>query len=108
MSDDALREAVQQIESGNFDADLGGGVFKQRIARAGGGQSGGYRVVLCFRAGMRTFFVYGYAKSARANLGADEVRAFKKLAKALLAMTEEGLEAVLGSGVVEEVPRKGE
>lgn len=108
ISDDALREAVQQIECGNFDADLGAGVFKQRIARAGGGQSGGYRVILCFKTGIRTFFIYGYAKSDRANLDADEVREFKKLAKTLFAMTEEGLEAILSSGIIEEIPHKGE
>ncbi len=28
ISDEALYEAIRQIETGNYDADLGGGVFK--------------------------------------------------------------------------------
>ena len=41
--DDAkLIEAVQNIEDGLIDADYGGGMIKQRIARDGGGKSGGY------------------------------------------------------------------
>ena len=54
--EESLHEAVRQIEAGNFDADLGAGVFKQRIARPGEGSSGGYRVILCFKAGGSDIF----------------------------------------------------
>jgi len=68
ISDESLHEAVKQIEAGNYDADLGAGVFKQRIARSGEGQSGGYRVILCCKIEERAFFVYGFAKSSRVNI----------------------------------------
>jgi hypothetical protein len=59
IADDELREAVNQIEAGQFDADLGGGVYKQRISREGEGKSSGYRVIVLFKSGDRSFFVYG-------------------------------------------------
>ena len=43
IDDTDLREAVNRAENGLIDADLGGGVIKQRIARKGQGKSGGYR-----------------------------------------------------------------
>jgi len=38
ISDAALREAVDRAERGPTDADLGGGVIKQRVARPGQGR----------------------------------------------------------------------
>jgi len=77
---------------------LGAGVFKQRVARPGEGQSGGYRVILCFKIEERAFFVYGFAKSHRINIALDETREFKKLAKILFTMTDEQLELMLQNG----------
>ncbi|WP_338926885.1 type II toxin-antitoxin system RelE/ParE family toxin [Mycetohabitans endofungorum] len=39
MPDNALLEAVERAEKGQIDADLGGGVIKQRVARKGQGKS---------------------------------------------------------------------
>ena len=46
LSDDALREAVDRAEAGTVDADLGGGLIKQRVARSGEGRSGGFRTII--------------------------------------------------------------
>jgi hypothetical protein len=51
IPDSALRDAVARAEKGQIDADLGGGVIKQRIARPGEGRSAGYRTILFFRFG---------------------------------------------------------
>lgn len=107
LPDACLHQAVRQIEAGNYDADLGAGVFKQRVARTGGGQSGGYRVILCFKAGQRTFFVYGFAKSNSANIGKAEAKEFKKLAKILFALTDDQLETMLKNGDIAELPCAG-
>jgi hypothetical protein len=48
-----LREAVARAEKGQIDADLGGEVIKQRIARPGQGRSRGYRTIILFRRGCR-------------------------------------------------------
>ena len=81
IGDSVLKDAVARAEKGIIDAELGGGVIKQRIARPGEGKSGGYRSVILFRKGELAFFVYGFAKSGRDNIEPDEVDGFKKLAK---------------------------
>ena len=108
ISDDALCEAAKQLAAGNYDADLGAGVFKQRVARPGEGQSGGYRVILCCKLAERAFFIYGFAKSSRANIAPDETRKFKKLAKILFSMTDEQLALMLQHGDFEELFCEGD
>jgi len=70
---------------------LGGDVYKIRVARDGGGKSGGYRVILFFRSGERAFYHYAYLKAARANISRKELRVFKELAKRYVSMTDEEL-----------------
>ena len=65
IADEALCDAVERAGRGLVDADLGGGVIKQRIARRGRGRSGGFRTIVVFRRGERAFFVHGFAKSDR-------------------------------------------
>jgi len=83
---------------GLLAADLGGGVIKQRIARTGQGKSGGFRTLIAFRAGERAFFVYGFAKNARENIGGNDLTALKKLARELLAYDEEAIARAVRSG----------
>jgi len=68
MSDEALREAIERAERGLIDADLGGGLIKQRIARPGGGRSGGYRTIIAYRIADRAVFLDGFAKSEQGNI----------------------------------------
>jgi len=51
ITDKDLRETVDLLEAGQFDADLGGDVYKMRMARGGEGKSGGYRAIVVFRRG---------------------------------------------------------
>jgi hypothetical protein len=85
LEDSALCRAVADAERGLIDASLGGGVFKQRIARQGQGKSGGFRAVIIYRRGERAFFVYGFSKSDRANISPDELAALKELATEMLS-----------------------
>ena len=103
IDDDALCETVGRARRGLVDADLGGEVIKQRIARKGSGRSGGYRTIVLFRRGKLAFFVYGFAKSDRANLRRDELRAFRLLADEYLALDAAGLAAAQMIGVIIEV-----
>ena len=50
ITDASLRQAIARAERGLIDADLGGGLIKQRVARKGQGRSGGYRVIVGYRA----------------------------------------------------------
>ena len=86
IDDAALCEVVDRARSGSVDADLGGGVIKQRVACKGGGRSGGFRTIVLFRRGELAFFVYGFAKSVRENLRRDELETFRRLADAYLAL----------------------
>ena len=98
ITDIGLREAVVRAEKGQIDADLGGEVIKQRIARPGQGKSKGYRTIILFRRGHRAFFVYGFSKSQRANINDDEEAQFKESAKHVLALTERQLAELLNRG----------
>ena len=81
ISDRELKDEVNHLEAGQADANLGGNVYKVRLARPGEGKSGGYRVIVLFRSGDKTFYVYGFAKSERANIREKELKTFKKTAK---------------------------
>jgi hypothetical protein len=105
IADAVLCEAVGNAERGLIDADLGGGVIKQRIARSGGGKSGGFRTIILFRAGARAFFVHGFAKNEQENIRDDERAAFKMLAAQLLDYDDAALAKAIAAGVLMEVIR---
>lgn len=57
LDDESLRLSVNEMDDGLIDADLGGHVFKKRIAIAGRGKSGGIRTLLAYKMGNKAFFV---------------------------------------------------
>lgn len=103
ITDAQLVKAITDAESGLIDADLGGGVIKQRIARPNEGKSGGYRSIILFRSGDKAFFVHGFAKNAQANIDVTELEGFKELAPVLLDATDEQLDALVAAGKITEV-----
>jgi len=103
ISADALWDAVERAENGQIDADLGGGVIKQRIARPGESKSRGYRSIVLFRKGELSFFVYSFSKSELGNIRADEEVQFKKMAKHVLSLTDAQLSELVANGQFEEV-----
>ena len=108
IADAALQEAADRADKGQIDADLGGEVIKQRIARRGQGRSSGYRTIILFRRGTKAFFVYGFPKSRRANIDADELKQFREAAKHVLALTERQLAELLKRGDFVEVKEDGQ
>lgn len=103
LTDPDLCHAVDEIERGLVDADLGGAVLKKRLARANEGKSGGHRSIVVFRQGDRAIFVFGFEKSDRDNLKTDELRAYKKLAKHYLEFDDEGIKTALKAKALHEV-----
>lgn len=99
----SLCEAVHQMTNGLFDAELGGGLFKKRIARPGQGKSGGFRTLVATNKGDRWVFVYGFAKNERSNIDKDEEEALKKLAAHLLTLTAQALKQAQRAGELNEV-----
>ena len=88
LDDNRLCEAITRAERGSIDAELGGNLIKQRVARAGGGRSGGYRTVIAYRASQRSVFLYGFAKNERDNIDDRELDDLKKLARHYLSYTD--------------------
>ena len=107
VDDERLCEAVDRAEGGLVDADLGGGLIKQRIARKGQGRRGGYRTLMAFKSKSRAVFVYGFAKNERDNVGPDELEFWRRVASAYSAMTEEQLGALIDARELTEVLRRG-
>lgn len=103
ISDSELIEAVERAGDGLIDADLGGGVIKQRIARQGQGRSGGYRSLIFFRHGERAFFMTAFAKNDRENITDKELAELKKAAAIILAMTETDIEQAKTNGTFTEI-----
>jgi hypothetical protein len=98
IDDEALKSAVSAIEAGNFDADLGGCVFKQRVARKGQGKRGGYRTIVLLKHGERAFFVYGFAKSEIENIADDDEKYYKSFAKRCVDYSDAEIETAINAG----------
>jgi hypothetical protein len=94
------------MASGLIDADLGGNVYKKRVAVPGRGKSGGARVILGTRLEDRWFFLFGFQKNERANSETRELAALQTLAKALLSLEAKPLEQALTSGELLEICRE--
>lgn len=107
LDDKTLLDAIQRAEQGLIDADLGGGVIKQRVARPGQGKSGGYRTIIIYRKADRAFFVYGFSKSRQSNISNDEQAAFKQAAQHILGLSEEHLAELIQNGQFSEVEDNG-
>lgn len=103
LPDTSLCQAVEEMESGLIDADLGGLLYKKRVARPGGGKSGGYRTVLSARIGDRYVFLHGFAKSEKANISQDEKRALQFAGKVFLDLPLPDLSKAIEAGVLMEV-----
>lgn len=91
----ALCKAVHEMNDGLYEADLGGGLLKKRVARDGKGKSGGFRTLVATNRKGRWIFLFGFSKNERSNIDKDEEEALKKLADELLPLTTKELEKVL-------------
>src|SRR5580700_6691199 len=103
ISDRSLSEAVRRAQSGLLDADLGGGVIKQRVARPGQGRSGGYRVLIAYRPLTLSVFLYGFAKSERDNVDDDELATLRDIANGWFQADVNTLTRAIADGLIQEV-----
>jgi hypothetical protein len=103
-----LWETARRANAGAIDADLGGGVIKQRIARAGEGKSGGTRSIILFRFKARAVFVFGFEKKDLGNIKTNELEAFKELADLILGYSDaEIAKRVVDGALIEIHPPQG-
>lgn len=102
IPDSSLREAIARAECGLVDADLGGGLIKQRVARSGQGRSDGYRIIVAYREGNRAVFLCSFAKSAQENIEPDELLTLREIGAAWLAADD----AMLAKALRDELFRR--
>ena len=103
ITDASLAEAVAGAERGLVDAELGGGLIKQRVARPGQGKSGGFRTLIAYRQGKRAVFLFGFAKSERANIDDDELDEWRHVGRTYLGLDDKGVEAAIAANELTEV-----
>lgn len=103
ITDRSLAEAIARAGSGLIDADLGNGLIKLRVARAGQGRSGGYRMLLAYRREQRAVFLYGFAKSERENIGQDELLTLRDIAESWLEADRAQIVRALRANTLQEV-----
>ena len=107
LRDACLVTAIEELEIGHFDANLGGKVYKKRIALPGRGKRGSVRALVAYQDGDRAFFMYGFAKNVRGNIDADELAALKLMAKTLLEKSGVKLKKDLEAKILIEICNDG-
>mgnify|MGYP002381165590 CR=1 FL=1 len=103
LNDQALCRAIRDAAAGLIDADLGRGLIKQRVARPGQGKRGGYRTIIAYRVKKRAVFLFGFAKSRKANLDPDELDELAKRGAVWLAASNAMIERALTTDELKEV-----
>ncbi len=98
-----LLKTLDEVEKGQFEANLGGRVFKKRIRFQGKGKSGSGRTIIYFKQADRVIFIHGFAKNEKSNLSPKELVAFKELAKVILTLSKSELEIAIKNGSFIEV-----
>ena len=99
----SLCAAVREMKAGLYEADLGGGLLKKRIARPGQGKRGGFRTLVATNKGNCWVFLFGFPKNERSNIYKDEEEALKKLASHLLSLTTQAIGKAQRDGELMEV-----
>lgn len=103
LDDETLRKAIQEIESGLYEANLGGSVYKKRISIGSRGKSSGSRTLVAFKLHNKAFFIYGFAKNKRSNISLKEELALKMLAKLYFSYDEKQIDRAIKAGELVEV-----
>ena len=103
VTDSSLLDAATNMERGLVDADLGGNLFKQRVALPGRGKSGSTRTLIATRFVGVLFFLYGFEKNERENISAKELHLYQRFAGELLGLTEEQIVIALATHTLMEL-----
>lgn len=97
VSDATLYEAACEVVAGVVDADLGGGLFKKRLARVGSGKSGGYRLLLGYKKPNvdRVVFVFAFAKNERSNILKSEETPLRIVTEIFFSASDEEISELI-------------
>jgi hypothetical protein len=102
VSDESLVAAIETAKRGLIDADLGGGLIKQRVARPGQGKRGGFRMLIGFRSD-RAIFLFGFAKNERDNIDDKQLTTLREIVASWFAADDKKIAQALKDGLLIEV-----
>ena len=103
LTDETLIQAVLETVAGQYEAYLGAYLYKKRVALPGRGKRGGARTIIAVRRDDRAFFIYGFAKNAKASTSSKELEALKDLARDYLNHDEVMIKRMLKEKLLIEV-----
>jgi hypothetical protein len=103
ITDVALCAAIERAGRGLIDADLGGGVIKQRVPRKGQGRSVGYRTLIAFKVAEMSVFMLGFAKSEMDNISYGQLALLKDAATQAFGADDETIEGLIDAGDWKEI-----
>jgi hypothetical protein len=98
-----LTKSLTEVIGGTVEANLGGHIFKKRIAKSGQGKRGSFRTIICFKQSDRAVYLHGFSKNDKENISDKELQSLKELAAILLNMNEKELQTAISSGILVEV-----
>lgn len=87
ISDEVLCTAINEVNSGLVDANLGGNLFKKRVAKPGIGKHGSYRTIIASKFNDIWFYMFGFSKNEKDNITEREKIAFIEVAEHLLNLS---------------------
>ena len=99
IAGEKLLNVVSEIDSGLGIVNLGGDLYKARIAK-NKGKSGGYRTIIIYKKGFRSLFIHGYGKNDKPDISDAEKLFYKNYARDFLNYTKEGIEKMLKEGEI--------
>ena len=102
IGDDSLLTAIETAKRGLIDADLGGGLIKQRVARPGQGKRGGFRMLIGFRSD-RAIFLFGFAKNERDNIDDKQLTTLREIVASWFAADDKRIAQALKDELLIEV-----
>ena len=88
LNDTALLQAIDEMERGLVDADLGGNVYKKRVALPGRGKRGSTRTLIATNRENRWIFMFGFEKNDRENITQAELAYLQKAAQVFLGYSD--------------------
>lgn len=104
VGDELLCIAAREIEAGLFEADLGHGLCKKRIAAPGHGKRGAVRTLVAKRHSLAIIFLVGREKNQPGSDFPDAViSASKSLADSFSDQSLQQLEALAAFGELREI-----
>lgn len=103
IQDCDLLRAINEMERGLIDADLGFNTYKKRIGLTGIGKRSGARVIVATQLMKRWFFIYGFAKNEKSNVSRDELIYLQEVSKRLLNLTDSDIDVAIKHNELSEI-----